>query len=48
MREESLREFCEEVFDKLMSIFFAETLEEEAYMLELYERARQFGIIREP
>jgi len=46
--EKELREFCAELFDKLMSVFYAETLEDEAYMLDLYKRAKKLGIDVEP
>ena len=46
--EKELREFCAELFDKLMSVFYAETLEDEAYMLDLYKRAKKLGINVEP
>ena len=42
--EKELREFCAELFDKLMSVFYAETLEDEAYMLDLFERAQRLGV----
>ena len=46
--EERLRELCAEVIEKLAEVFYTETLEDEAYMLDLYERAKKLGINVEP
>ena len=46
--EDELLAFATELFDKLMSVFYAETLEDEAYMLDLYKRAKKLGINVEP
>ena len=42
--EDKLRKLCMEVLEKLKETFYAETLEDEAYMLDLYERAKKLGI----
>ena len=42
--ENELLNFATELFEKLMSVFYAETLEDEAYMLDLYKRAKKLGI----
>lgn len=42
--EDKLRKLCAEVMEKLKATFFAETLEDEAYMLDLFERAQRLGV----
>jgi len=42
--EDKLRKLCTETLEKLASVFFAETLEDEAYMLDLLDRAKKLGI----
>ena len=42
--EERLRKLCTEVIEKLAEVFYTETLEDEAYMLDLYKRAKELGI----
>lgn len=46
--EDKLRKLCTEALEKLACTFYAETLEDEAYMLDLYKRAKKLGIEVEP
>ena len=42
--EDKLRKLCTEVLEKLKCTFYAETLDDEAYMLDLFKRATKLGI----